>query len=308
MSDALLALIGQTATGKTRIAEHLAPRFSAEIVAADSMTVYRGMDIGTAKPSVDERARVRHHLIDIVEPGEPFTVARFQRAAREAIADIRARGGVPLIVGGSGLHFRAAVDALDFPPADAEVRARLEDEELPALVDRLRRSDPDAAAFVDPANKRRVVRALEVIEITGRPFSSFRDAWDRYLPAAVAGLHLEPEELDRRVRARLDAMLERGWLDEIRRLVEAGFRAALEQTQAIGYREALALAEGRIDRETFLDRAARATRRFSRRQLAWFRRDPRVRWFDASDVERAEAEVGAYYSQQIEKGFARCDS
>ena len=299
MSEALLALVGPTASGKSAIALALAQRFGAEIVCADSMTVYRGMDIGTAKPTAADRMRVSHHLLDVVDPGEPFSVARYARLARATFEDMRSRGVVPFVVGGSGLYFRAAVDDLDFPPTDAAVRRRIEREDTESLAARLKREDPDAAAFVDLANRRRVVRALEVIELTGRPFSSFRDAWGRYTPAIVAGLTLPLDELDARIERRLRRMLDHGLLDEVRALIDQGHREALLSSRAIPYRQAVALLEETITGEEFLEEAARATRRLARRQLSWFRRDPRIRWFDATQSERAAPEVGAYYSERM---------
>ena len=299
MSEALLALIGPTASGKSAIAVALAERFGAEIVCADSMTVYREMDIGTAKPTSAGRARVRHHLLDVAEPGEAFSVARYQRLARATFEDMRSRDVVPLVVGGSGLYFRAAVDDLDFPPTDPAVRRRFEMEDTESLAARLKREDPDAAAFVDLANRRRVVRALEVIELTGKPFSSFRDAWGRYTPAVVAGLTVPLDQLDDRIEQRLRGMLDHGLLDEVRALIDRGHREALVASQAIPYRQAVALLEETITREEFLEEAARATRRLARRQLSWFRRDPRIRWFDVTQSGRAAAEVGAYYSERM---------
>ena len=299
MSEALLALVGPTASGKSAIALALAERFGAEIACADSMTVYREMDIGTAKPTAADRMRVSHHLLDVVDPGEPFSVARYARLARATFEDMRSRGVVPFVVGGSGLYFRAAVDDLDFPPTDAAVRRRIEREDSESLTARLKREDPDAAAFVDLANRRRVVRALEVIELTGRPFSSFRDAWGRYTPAIVAGLTLPLDELDARIERRLRRMLDHGLLDEVRALIDQGHREALLSSRAIPYRQAVALLEETITGEEFLEEAARATRRLARRQLSWFRRDPRIRWFDATQSERAAPEVGAYYSERM---------
>jgi len=299
VSETLLALVGPTASGKSQIALHLAERFGAEIVCADSMTVYRGMDIGTAKPGRGDRERIPHHLVDVVDPGEAFSVARYQQLAREAIRDIRSRGVVPLVAGGSGLYFRAAVDDLAFPPADADVRSRLEGEDGETLAARLKRQDPEAAAFVDLANRRRVVRALEVIEITGKPFSSFRDAWGRYTPAIVAGVSPALEIVDARIEQRLHEMLEHELLDEVRALIRAGFRDALTQSQAIPYRQAVELVEGSMKEDAFFEQAARATRRLARRQLSWFRRDPRIRWFDGDQTERVAAEVGAYYSERM---------
>ena len=299
MTETLLALVGPTASGKSSVALVLAEAFGCEIVSADSMTVYRGMDIGTAKPTRDDRARIPHHLIDVVDPGDAFSVARYQRLARDAMSEIRSRGAVPLVAGGSGLYFRAAVDDLDFPPTDADVRSRLEREDDETLAVRLKREDPEAATFVDLANRRRVVRALEVIEITGKPFSSFRDAWGRYTPAIVAGLTPPLKIVDARIEQRLHDMVDRGLLDEVRGLMNSGFRDALTRSQAIPYRQAVELVEGSLSEDAFFEQAARATRRLARRQLSWFRRDPRIRWFDGDQTERVAAEVGAYYSERM---------
>jgi tRNA dimethylallyltransferase len=302
VSDLILALVGPTASGKSNVALGLAEGLGAEIVCADSMTVYRGMDIGTAKPSAADRSRIRHHLLDVADPGGSFSVARYQGLARLAFEEIRTRDAVPLVVGGSGLYFRAAVDDLEFPPTDPAVRSRIETEDTGSLAARLKREDPEAASFVDLVNRRRVVRALEVIELTGRPFSSFRDAWGRYTPAIVAGLAPSLEELDARIRRRLEGMLEEGLLDEVRALIKDGHRDALTASQAIPYRQAVDLVEDRMTTEEFLEQAARATRRLVRRQLSWFRRDPRITWFDADQSERAGAEVGAYYSERLKEG------
>jgi tRNA dimethylallyltransferase len=279
----VLALVGPTAAGKTALALELAPRLGAEIVSADAMLVYRGMDIGTAKPTAAERARVPHHLVDVVDPAEEFSVARFQPMARAAIDDVLARGRVPLLVGGSGLYFHAVVDEFTFPPTDPALRRRLEAdaaaEGLPALYRRLAARDPAAAARIQPANLRRIVRALEVIELTGRPFSSFRGAMDeplsRYL-LAVIGLDPGGERLRARVAERVAAMAEAGLLDEVRRL---GARP-LSRTarQALGYKELLDALECGGSVADALAEVVTRTRAYARRQLAWFRRDGRIRW------------------------------
>ena len=299
MSETILALVGPTASGKSQMAVDLAAELGAEIICADSMTVYRGMDVGTAKASEYDRARIRHHLLDVADPGESFSVARYQRLARSAFDGIEARGNLAMVTGGSGLYFRAAVDRLDFPPTDPAVRARIDTEDAETLAARLKREDPQAATFVDLANRRRVVRALEVITLTGRPFSSFRDAWGRYTPAIVAGLDLPLEILDARIESRLRDMVDHGLLDEVQALIDEGFREALVSSQAIPYRQAVALVEEEIDKDAFFEQAARATRRLARRQRSWFRKDPRVRWFDASQTERAGAEVRAYYIERM---------
>jgi tRNA dimethylallyltransferase len=279
----VLALVGPTAAGKTALALALAPRLGAEIVSADAMLVYRGMDIGTAKPTLEERARVPHHLVDVVDPSEDFSVARFQPLARAAIAGVLARGAVPLLVGGSGLYFHAVVDEFVFPPTDAAVRSRLEAEAaeagLPALYRRLTERDPEAAGRIQPANLRRIVRALEVIELTGRRFSSFRGAMDEPLSRyrlTVLGLDPGPELLRARVAERVASMAAAGLVDEVRRLATG--RLSRTARQALGYKELLDALERGAPVEAALDEVVARTRSYARRQLAWFRRDPRVRW------------------------------
>lgn len=309
----VLALVGPTAAGKTAVAVGLAERGlggrAVEIVCVDSMTVYRGMDVGTAKPGPELRRRVPHHLLDIWDPAEPFSVAEFQHRARAAIHDVLARGATPLLVGGSGLYFRAVVDELEFPPTDPDVRAGLARADPDVLRARLKEADPDAAALIDPSNVRRVVRALEVIAITGRRFSDFRAGWNRfesrYPGLRVAGLSVSPDVLRARIELRADEMLARGLLDEVRGLLRRGYRESLTAAQAIAYREALAVIDGAMTEAEMREEVARATRRFARRQMGWFRRDPRVRWFDAEDLARAEAGIGAYYSEPISRGERR---
>jgi tRNA dimethylallyltransferase len=281
----LKALVGPTASGKTEAAIAIATALGAEIVSVDSMLVYRGMDVGTAKPSPAQRATIRHHLLDLAEPSERFTVARYQRAAHDVLAEV----ATPLLAGGSGLYFRAVVDGLRFPPEDPAIRAALEaeaDELGPEeLFHRLAEADPVAAERIDPANIRRTVRALEVIQITGSPFSDFAAAWEVYDPSRVrvAGVRLETDVLDRRVRARVASMLGGGWIEEVRHLVEQGFGAWLTSSQAIGYAELAAHLDGRLALDEAMERTVKRTKELARRQMAWFRRDPRIRWFDAGD-------------------------
>jgi tRNA dimethylallyltransferase len=279
----VLALVGPTAAGKTALALELAPRLGAEVVSADAMLVYRGMDIGTAKPTAAERARVPHHLVDVVDPAEEFSVARFQPMARTAIDDVLARGRVPLLVGGSGLYFHAVVDEFAFPPTDPAIRRRLEadaaEEGLPALYRRLADRDPAAAARIQPANLRRIVRALEVIELTGQPFSSFRGAMDEPLSRyrlAVAGLDPGPERLRARIAERVAAMAEAGLVDEVRRLGAGPLSRTARQ--ALGYKELLDALECGGSVADALAEVVTRTRAYARRQLAWFRRDGRIRW------------------------------
>jgi tRNA dimethylallyltransferase len=290
-----LALVGPTAAGKTALALHLAPRLSAEIVSVDSMLIYRGMDVGTAKPTRAERAAVAHHLIDVAEPSQAYTVARYQEQARAATRAIGARGRRSLLVGGSGLYLRAVVDDLRFPGTDPAVRADLELEGRivgrAALHRRLASLDAPAAAKIEPANVRRTIRALEVAAITGRPFSSFAAAWDRYPFDAVraAGVTLPPDLLRERIGTRVRAMIDGGWLDEVRGLMDQGFGGWLTATQAIGYAELAGHLEGRSSLDEAVAATVRRTRNLARRQLSWFRRDPRIRWFHAG----TEGAIGA---------------
>ena len=253
------------------------------------MLVYRGMDVGTAKPTSAERARVPHHLIDLAEPSEPFSVARYQALGRTALAGIETRVRPALLTGGSGLYFRALVDDLEFPGTDAATRGELEAEAsavgVDALYRRLAEMDPIAAAKIEPGNVRRTIRALEVAAITGRPFSSFAAAWERYPADRVraAGVRLAPEALRARIGARVLSMVERGLLDEVRGLVERGFGGWLTSTQAIGYAEFAAHLRGRLTLDEAVERTVSRTRQLARRQVAWFRRDPRIRWFEAGE-------------------------
>ncbi len=302
----VLAIVGPTASGKSAIAVWVADRLGAEIVAIDSMTIYRGMDVGTAKPSAEQRARVPHHLLDIADPAEPYTVARFQLAARAAIAGIHARRKIPLLTGGSGLYFRAVVDDLDFPPTDALVRARLEDQPEEELRGRLRTADPDAEARIDSGNVRRVVRALEVVELTGSPFSAFRESWDTYesrYDLRVAGLRLTTDQLTTGIAARTVKMMGSGLVDEVRALLDQGLRDPLTASRAIGYREIVAHVEGRITLEEAARLIRQATRRYARRQMTWFGKDPRVVWIDASDPVGAAERILALFSMSGRPGI-----
>jgi tRNA dimethylallyltransferase len=290
-----VALVGPTASGKSRLAHELAlSRGDVEIVSVDAMCVYRGMDLATAKPTRAEQAEVRYHLIDLVEPGEEFTVAQFQRAARDATAQISAHGRCALYVGGTGLYGRAVLDDLDIPARYPHVRATLEaraEIDLDGLYRELRELDPLAASRLEPTNARRVVRALEVTLGSGRPFSSYGEGLMTYGPVRVAqvGLDIEPEVLDERIEQRFHAWMEAGLLDEVARLRER--RGALGRTarQAVGYRQLLAHLEDGTPLASSVESAITQSRRLARRQRSWFRRDPRVEWF--SDPEAARARV-----------------
>jgi tRNA dimethylallyltransferase len=280
-----LALVGPTASGKSALALAFAREMrDVEIVSLDSMQVYRGLDIGTAKPSAAERAEVVHHLVDVADPAEEWSVRRTQLAARGAVAAIEARGRRALLVGGTGLYVRAVVDDLEIPPTDAAVRAAVDAEpDLAALYERLVRLDPVAAARIEPGNRRRIVRALEVIELTGRPFSSFGPGIDEYgtpaIDVTMLGIAVEPGDLSLRIEQRFAAMRDAGLVDEVRLL--AGRPLSRTAREAIGYREVLDHLAGACSLDDALHAAVRRTRRFARRQRVWFRRDPRVRWIAA---------------------------
>jgi tRNA dimethylallyltransferase len=289
-----IAIVGPTAAGKSALALELARRLPGEIVNADSMQLYRGMDIGTAKPDAAERSAVGHHLYDIWDVTQEASVAEYQRLALRAIEDIRSRGRYPLLVGGSGLYVRAVVDRIEFPGTDPQVRAALENELAehgPAILhSRLSTVDPVAAAAILPSNGRRLVRALEVFAITGRPFSATMPSYD-HDPDFVQ-LGLDHPELDARIDLRVDRMWERGLLEEVRSLLPAGLRSGRTASRALGYQQLLAHLDGDCTQEEARVATAQATRRFARRQRSWFRRDPRVRWLsDPTDVRQAVAAI-----------------
>ncbi len=285
-----LVLIGPTASGKSALAVELATRFGdTEIVSADAMAVYRGMDIGTAKPSIEERAGIVHHLLDEVDPTEDYTVARFAERVDQVIAEIEGRGRSVLVVGGTGLYVRAVVDEFTVPPRYPEIRAELEaDPDTAGLYDRLRQVDPDAAAKILASNRRRIIRALEVCQGTGQPFSSFGPGVDHYGPTRfrLAGLDIDRELMDTRIDGRYDRQLVDGFLQEVEALLRTGLSPTA--AQALGYRELAAHLRGDCSLEEALEEAKRRTRRFARRQQRWFRRDPRIRWFAATDEDLAD--------------------
>jgi tRNA dimethylallyltransferase len=288
----IAVIVGPTASGKTALSLRLVEAVRArggdgEIVSADSQQVYVGMDVGTAKATAAERAAVRHHLVDVVRPDEPMTAARFVALADAAIAGIAARGRVPVVAGGTGLYVRALLHGLfEGPGADPALRARLEAEGAAALHARLGSVDPEAAARIDPADLRRLVRALEVFELTGTPISEHQRAHDirrapRRYPARVIGLDPPRDELRARIARRVDAMLAAGLVAEVRALVGSGLDPSLRAFDAIGYREALACLRGELPEGQVAEAIEAATRRFARRQLAWFRSEPEVTWYKA---------------------------
>lgn len=283
----VVSIVGPTASGKTglgiAIARRLAERGErAEIVNADAYQMYRGMDIGTAKPTAEEQAAVPHHLIDIIDPDDTMTVARFQQLARRTIAELQSRGIRPILVGGSGLYARAAIDDISFPGTDPKIRERLErrerEEGAGVLFEELRAKDPQAAARMDPRNPRRTIRALEVIELTGRPYSATLPRY-RYVVASVQiGLDLDRADLDRRIDIRTAQMREAGFLDEARRLRP---HMGLTASRALGYQQMFDLLDGLWDERDAWADVAQKTKRLARKQMGWFGRDPRIHWLQA---------------------------
>ena len=298
-------LIGPTATGKSRLALEIALRTGAEIVSVDSMPVYRGMDVGTAKPSADDRARVRHHLIDVVEPSERYDVSRYLADLARVLADLRARRTRALLVGGTGFYLKAILSGLfEGPPADLELRARIEARVAAlgaaAAHASLARSDPRSAARIHANDTKRLVRALEVLEQTGKPLSEWQEQWGFHGPAAdrgatppIVGLDGPAQEIDRRIEERTRAMLDADWPGEAARIRESpGFGPTA--VQAIGYAEALSFHDGALDRAACEERIARKTKRFARRQRTWYRKIEGVRWFPPGEtVSLAEAAMRA---------------
>jgi tRNA dimethylallyltransferase len=286
-----LALVGPTASGKSAVAMALAVRRTAagtptEIVSCDALQVYRGMDVGTAKPTPAEQAEVPHHLIDLVDIEEDFSVARFRRAYDDALVTIASRRHRAVAVGGTGLYVRAVLDRLDLPGRYPDVRAALDaDADTAALHERLRQLDPVAAGRMEPSNRRRVVRALEVTLGSGRPFSSFGPGLDRYdpLPSTVVGLRIPRDELDRRIAERVRRQLDTGFVDEVDRLLATGRPWSRTAAQALGYRELRRHLEGELTLAEAEAEIVIRTRRFARRQERWFRRDPRIVWVDAGE-------------------------
>ena len=302
----LVAVAGPTAVGKTEWSLLLAEALDGEIVSADSRLVYRGMDIGTAKPSPAEMARVPHHLIDILDPGETLGLAEFQRLARAAIDGIHARGRLPLLVGGTGQYVWALLEGWTAPPvpADPARRAALEADAArighEALHARLAALDPDAAAIIDPRNVRRTIRALEVIEATGQPFSAQRRKVPPPYATFIAGLARPRAELYGRIDARVDAMMAAGLLDEVRRLAAGGRRLSASAGQALGYRELGRHLAGEIPIEEAVRLAQRNTRHFARRQTNWFRKMPGIAWF-----RPAGNETGGQLAGRIAESWGR---
>lgn len=312
MPERVIAVVGPTASGKSDLALGLARALGGEIVNADSMQLYAGMDIGTAKLTVAQRQGVPHHLLDVWDVRRTANVAEYQRLAREVIADVRARGRLPVLTGGSGLYVRAALDDLDFPGTDPLVRARLEAELAgggPApLHARLAVLDPAAAAAILPSNGRRIVRALEVIEVSGQPFTATLPRYEPAYPAAAIGLRVPRPELDRRIAERASLMWRTGFVAEVAALERAGLRAGRTASQALGYAQVLRFLAGEGTEEAARELTVLATRRFARRQEAWFRRDPRVRWLDAGGPAAAGGRAGSSGADLLGRALATIEA
>ena len=280
----VIVICGATATGKSDIAIEIAREIDAEVINADSMQLYKGMDIGTAKLSVEERKGIPHHLLDVLDVSQDSTVAWYQEMARTAIAEIHSRGKDALIVGGTGLYIKAVLDDLNFPDTDPAVRAKLEAEAeefgSASLFSRLEQLDPAAALAIDRANTRRIIRALEVIEITGQPFTANlpREDSSRYPDALQFGLVMDREHLRERIDLRVDRMWNAGFVDEVDHLIAKGIRDGVTAQRALGYAQIIAMRDGKITEDEAKEETKRASRQYARRQETWFSRDARIQW------------------------------
>ena len=294
----VVAVVGPTAAGKTALSLDLAEALDGEVVNTDAFQLYRGMDIGTAKVPLAERRGIAHHLLDVLDIERTATVAEFQQWARTAIAEIRARGRVPVLVGGSALYTRAVVDEFTFPGTDPELRTRLtaqlEAEGVAAMHARLAEVDPAAAAHIEPANGRRIVRALEVVELTGEPFRATLPPPRYALPGVVqVGVRIDRPTLDQRIERRVAQMWEAGFVAEVETLAAHGLRDGLTASRALGYQQILAHLDGRCSEDEAREQTVHGTRRFARRQESWFTKDDRVTWVAHDDPERVRTAVTA---------------
>ena len=298
MSDApVVAIVGPTAVGKTAAAVALAQRIGGEVVGTDSMQAYIGMDIGTATPTPAEMGGVPHHMLNVWPIGKAVTVVDFRSRARHVIAEIHERGSVPIVVGGSGLYVRAVLDSLDFPGTDPNVRARwegvLDDQGIEVLYAHLQAIDPEAAARIEPANARRIVRALEVNEITGAPFQAQLPKGGDVFNTHWHGLAIDRSELDARIRLRVDRMWAAGFVTEVAGLMNQGLAQAPTARFALGYAPVMAFLSGEISEEQAFEATVTDTSKFARRQQRWFAGDERVTWWPAQELEAFVSEVGS---------------
>jgi len=294
----IVAIVGPTASGKTSLSVELAEALGGEVINTDAMALYRGMDIGTAKPTAAERRAVPHHLLDTLTVREPASVAEFQGWARGLVTELRARGTTPVLCGGSALYTRAIVDRFDFPGTDPDVRARLEAEleadGTASLFARLRELDPVSGERIEPDNGRRIVRALEVIELTGKPFSARLPVQEYADPDTLQiGVMIEREELDARIEARVQRMFDDGLVAEVERLLAEGLAEGRTASVAIGYRQVMAHLRGDLTLAEAQERTVAATRKFARRQMAWWRGDERIGWVRYDDPDRVAKALAA---------------
>lgn len=296
----VIGIVGPTASGKTALADRIAHNLASEIITADSMQVYRGMDTGTAKPSAQERS-VTHHCLDLVDPGTPYSAALFQSDARTIIDDLLDSGKIPVLCGGTGLYIRAALDDMQFPSGELSSDSRFEMERLAeqigpqAMHDKLDVVDPDSAALIHPNNVRRTIRALEIAAQGGSyaqqaaGFSKRRE----YYPSVLIGLSMDRETLYARINARVDGMIETGLLREVEQLLDAGFREALTAAQAIGYKELVPVLETGQDLDEAVALIKQATRRYAKRQMTWFGADSRIKWIDVTTMSADDVALAA---------------
>ena len=292
MKEDLLVIVGPTAVGKTRLSLELAAEFNGEIISGDSMQVYRGMDIGTAKATAAERAKVPHHLIDFLDPDRPFSVEEFQRLARKKITEIQNRKHLPMLVGGTGLYIQAVTHGYQFPGVEAdpdvreEMNAFADREGNEALLEKLRKVDPKTAARLHPNNRPRVIRALEIYRATGKPASQLmRKESESPYHLLWLGLTRPRPMLYQRIDQRVDSMIEAGLVEEVARLRRLGYGKDLQSMQALGYKEIMEYLEGRMSLAEAIEEIKRGTRNYAKRQLSWFRRIKEINWFDVSDPE-----------------------
>ena len=292
----LAAIVGPTAVGKSEVAVMVAEKLRGEILSCDSMQVYRGLDIGTAKATPEQRARVPHHLIDLVDPEVPYSVADYQREAKALIEDLNRQGRLPILVGGTGLYYQAVVDDYQLSPllADPDVRRQLEheaDQGLERLYQELQKVDPESTRIIKPSDRKRIIRALEVCRITGKPFSEFQTRnRERYRLAAV-GLLAPRAELYRRIEERVDQMMRLGLVEEVRHLYAKGYDSSLNAMQALGYKQILRHLKGETTLEQAVAEIKKETRRYAKRQMTWFRKDKRIFWLDVTEYKETEGLV-----------------
>lgn len=304
----LAAIVGPTAVGKTRLAIELARSLNAEIISCDSMQVYRGLDIGTAKASTEEQAQIPHHLIDIVNPDDDFTVADYQNRAKEIIMRLNRQDKLPLLVGGTGLYYQAVVDDYNFFPMHSRLTARekweniCNREGLDKVYQHLQQIDPDYAVKISPNDRKRIIRALEVYDLTGQPFSVFQTRNTGKYHLAVVGLNVDRDKLYQRIEDRVDTMLDQGLIAEVQLLKSKGYGPELNSMQALGYKQVYAYLQGMVGREDMIAEIKKETRRYAKRQLTWFRKDRRIYWINPEDFTNYKdmvKNISAYMEGQL---------